>query len=222
MDSRGAPGEGPTGEIGGGLFFVHLFRIHLGIRKAGKRKMIHVVAVGEVGADLLQKLGARLYQIFGVGCELGPDMSLPVSMRGKGGKSGVDGIELLEKVHSTRHLPRSKDITIYITTKALKSVKLPTGVQEQPQSLSLPEKGCGLVSLSGLTSGKAGGNAAAQLTARASRLAVHEVGHLLGLRHCVEAKCAMYPPWTPAFAASETVQLCAFCQDKCEQKLEET
>ena len=178
--------------------------------------MIRVIAVGDVEASLLQKVCSKLYQVFGVGCEAGPALPMPASRRGRSAKAGLDAAAFLEQAHSGRNALQKKDIVLYVTTKALSPIELPTGISEQPSSLSLPDKRCGVVSLDKLPQA----STPERLVQRASKLAVHEVGHLLGLRHCVEAKCTMYPPWTPAFTASEAIQLCAFCQDRCERRLE--
>ncbi len=50
------------------------------------------------------------------------------------------------------------------------------------------------------------------------RHALHQLGHLWELHHCLDPRCSMYPPWTPSFATGEPT-FCAFCRDKSEQKL---
>ena len=50
------------------------------------------------------------------------------------------------------------------------------------------------------------------------RNALHQLGHLWELHHCLDPRCSMYPPWTPSFPQGDTT-FCAFCRDKSEAKI---
>ena len=52
----------------------------------------------------------------------------------------------------------------------------------------------------------------------AARHALHQLGHLWELHHCLDPRCSMYPPWTPSFPTGEPI-FCTFCRDKSEQKI---
>ena len=51
-----------------------------------------------------------------------------------------------------------------------------------------------------------------------ARHALHQIGHLWDLHHCLDPRCAMYPSWTPSFATGEAL-FCPFCREKSEQKI---
>ena len=52
------------------------------------------------------------------------------------------------------------------------------------------------------------------LAERASKEAVHEVGHMLGLRHCSNEKCVMSFSNTIADVDRKSIELCEFCRSK--------
>jgi len=51
-----------------------------------------------------------------------------------------------------------------------------------------------------------------------ARHAMHQLGHTWELHHCLDPRCAMYPPWTLNYDAGDTF-FDTFCRDKSEQKI---
>jgi predicted Zn-dependent protease len=47
---------------------------------------------------------------------------------------------------------------------------------------------------------------------------MHQLGHTWELHHCLDPRCAMYPPWTLNFEGGDTF-FDTFCRDKSEQKI---
>ena len=52
-----------------------------------------------------------------------------------------------------------------------------------------------------------------------ARHAMHQLGHTWELHHCLDPRCAMYPPWTLNYDAPATRSFDTFCRDKSEQKI---
>ena len=51
-----------------------------------------------------------------------------------------------------------------------------------------------------------------------ARHALQLLGHTWDLHHCLDPRCAMYPPWTPSYPAGDA-PFCTFCRDKSEQRI---
>ena len=54
---------------------------------------------------------------------------------------------------------------------------------------------------------------------RLAREAIHFLGHLWGLHHCPDARCAMHPSWSQALSPTPDADLCTFCREKSERKV---
>lgn len=165
--------------------------------------MIRVVTLDEFDDKVLEKLCKTLYAAFGVGSEHSGSLRAPEGMG-----EPFEAEKLLSEIGSIRAFKDDK--LLYLTTRKLKERALPTG--------DAPTQGCAwygkeraLVSTHGFQGGEA--------TLKAiSRHALHQLGHLWELHHCLDPRCAMYPPWTPSFPQGEAT-FCTFCRDKSEQKI---
>ena len=165
--------------------------------------MIRVVTLDEFDAKLLEQLCKTLYAAFGVGSEHAGSMRAPAGMT-----EPFDGEKLLSTINAVRAFRDDK--LLYLTSRKLKDRALPTG--------AAPTQGCAsygkervLVSTHGMKNDET-------LLKTVGRLALHQLGHLWELHHCLDPRCAMYPPWTPSSLQGEAT-FCTFCRDKSEHKI---
>ena len=165
--------------------------------------MIRVVTLEPFDSKQLERFCKALYTAFGVGCEHAGDMPLP------GGQSEpFDAQALLQALPSPRAY--ADDKILYLTSRKLKPRSLVSG--DVPSSGFSNQNGPrALVSSAGVKDPEAG----LKLIARH---AMHQLGHTWELHHCLDPRCAMYPPWTLNYDAGDTF-FDTFCRDKSEQKI---
>ncbi|HZH04770.1 MAG TPA: hypothetical protein VEY30_13370 [Myxococcaceae bacterium] len=165
--------------------------------------MIRIVALEEFDPKELAKFRDGLYTAFGVGCEYSGTVAVP-----SGFSEPYDAPRLLPALPKVPAYQDDK--TLYLTAKKLKERELPTG-KAPTQGYALFGKDRALLSLAG-TPGLGEGLKVV------SRYAMHQLGRLWELHHCLDPRCAMYPPWTPSFAAGEA-SFDNFCRERSEQKI---
>ena len=165
--------------------------------------MIRVATLDEFDPKLLAKFCATLYQAFGVGCEHSGLVRYP-----EGLSEPFESQKLLEMAPAVRAYQDDK--VLYLSSRKLKERTLATGTaptagfalygRDRALVTSYPKKN--------LEEG----------SKLVSRNALHQVGHLWELHHCLDPRCSMYPPWTPSFANGDAT-FCPFCREKSEQKI---
>ncbi len=165
--------------------------------------MIRVVTLDSFEDKPLAKLCQTLYAAFAVGCEHSAELKTPAGM-----SAPLDAQKLLDTVDSVRAYPDDK--LLYLTSRKLKERTLPSGTAP---TFGFAVYGMDKAIVS--TDGTKGLEDGLKLIARHS---LHQLGHCWELHHCLDPRCAMYPPWTPSFAAGEST-FCTFCRDKSEQKI---
>ncbi|MFZ5468783.1 MAG: hypothetical protein ACOZIN_05035 [Myxococcota bacterium] len=166
--------------------------------------MIRVVTLDSYDEKQLGKLCQVLYTAFGVGTEHSGQLSVP------GGHSEpYDAHRLLEDAPAVRAY--ADDKVLYLTAKKLKERPLPSGTAPT-YGVARYSKDKALVSTAGVKSLEEAG---LKLVARH---AMHQLGHLWELHHCLDPRCAMYPQWTPSFVQGDAA-FCVFCREKSEQKI---
>jgi archaemetzincin len=165
--------------------------------------MIRIITLEPIEDPYLARLTKVLYTAFAVGCEHSGHVTVPA-----GFTEPYDGNQLLDALPSVRSY--ADDKLLYITTKKIKDRQLPSG--------TAPTAGCSrygkqraLVTTSIVKDLETG-------MKTVQRNALHQIGHLWELHHCLDPRCAMYPPWTPSFLQGDAM-FCAFCRDKSEQKI---
>lgn len=169
--------------------------------------MIRVVTLEDMAPAQLAKLCAFLYQAYGIGCEPTDRGVIPrLPARGP-----IDAQAFLAAAGCAGAL--SDDKIVFVTERPLAARDLPSG-KVPTQSLSLATAGRAIVTAHGLDQSDP-----ERFARRLAKLAVHEVGRLWGLHHCLDVRCALYPPWSPPFTAAEQPQLCAFCREKSDEKI---
>lgn len=167
--------------------------------------MIRLVTLDSFDEELVSALTRLLYQAYGVGCEHAGEVEIPKeAIKGK----ELDATVLLAKAEAV--VTYADDKVLYLTSRPFAPRELPSGKAPTP---GLAEFGRtrAVVSTHGLPKGD-------DLLKRLGKQAIHDVGHLWELHHCLDARCAMYPPWTPAFQTGEPI-LCTFCREKSERKI---
>lgn len=165
--------------------------------------MIRLVTFDSYDEKQLAALCRMLYTAFGVGAEHSAQLEIP-----EGHREPFEANRLLEEAPLVRAY--ADDKVLYLTTRRLAERNLPSG--------RAPTDGCAryakdraLVTTAAIKDLEAG----LKLVGRHS---MHQLGHLWELHHCLDPRCAMYPPWTPSFAQGEP-SFCTFCREKSEQKI---
>jgi len=161
--------------------------------------MIRIACFEKYEPKFLNALRRHLFTSFGIGCELAGQVTWPSETEASQGP--VDGYWLLAQAPHVDCFPM--DRILYLTQRKLKNRKLLTG--ELPTlGLSQPQKMRALLSLPPPEKLET-------LQKQIFRLAIAELGHCFGLHHCLDPRCAMYPPWTlPQVNAEAT--FCSFCR----------
>lgn len=176
--------------------------------------MIRVATLEEMDPADMAFLKRSLYRAFGLGTELAGERPLPPQARGKDGT--VDALLLLREVSPVRAF--ADDWVLYVTSAPL---SLPPGPLGEPPCYGFAdvEKDWAVVSTARLSQRGSSETSVEAFQRRLAREAVHAVGHLWNLHHCVDARCAMHPSWSPALPASPEMDLCTFCREKSERKI---
>jgi len=162
--------------------------------------MIRIACFEKYEPPFLLALRRHLFTSFGIGCELTGQVAWP-SGGAEPAEGPVDGYWLLSSAPKVDGLPA--DCTLYLTRRKLRERKLLTG--ELPSlGLSQPRKRRALLSLHPH-------EALEPAQKQIFRLALAELGHCFGLYHCLDPRCAMYPPWTLPQGNAEAA-FCSFCR----------
>jgi archaemetzincin len=166
--------------------------------------LIRVVTLDEFEPKPLAKLTQMLYQAFGVGCEHAGLGQIPAGM-----SEPFDADALLDGASKIRAYQDDK--VLYITKRKLKDRTLPTG---NAPTLGVARYGRdrALISLLPQKDLEEGN------VKWAARNALHHIGHLWELHHCLDPRCSMYPTWTPSYVNGDAI-FCPFCRDKSDQKI---
>jgi archaemetzincin len=165
--------------------------------------MIRIVSLEEHDPKHVEKFCKVLYQAFGVGTEYSGTVRVP-----DGFTEPYEAQRLLDALPTVRAFKDDK--ILYLTTRKLKERQLPSGVAPT-HGMAKYKAERALVSMAGLKDLE-------QSLKPVSRHSLHQLGHLWELHHCLDPRCAMYPPWTPSFPQGEA-SFCSFCRDKSEQKI---
>ena len=165
--------------------------------------MIRLVTLQPYDEKQIERLSKQLYTAFGVGCEHSGEFEPPA-----GFSEPFDAEALLEQAPYVRAY--ADDKLLYLTAAKLKERELPSG-KAPTQGFSRYGKDKALVSSSMVRDFEQG-------LKTVGRHAMHHLGHLWELHHCLDPRCAMYPPWTPSYNGAEPT-FCPFCREKSEQRI---
>jgi predicted Zn-dependent protease len=175
--------------------------------------VIRVVTLAKVDLADVTALTKALYRAFGVGTEHTADRD-PPSVGGPKGR--VDAPALLAAAPSVRAL--ADDKVLYLTDAPLAIKPGPLG---EPPCWGFADYGgrSAVVTLARLPARGVTESSIEAWNRRIARESIHFLGHLWGLHHCVDARCAMHPSWSPALAATPDADLCTFCREKSEERV---
>lgn len=165
--------------------------------------MIRVVTLDEFDEKQLKKLTQALYQAFGVGTEHSGQHAVP-----SGVSEPFDAQKLIEGMPKVSLFQDDK--VLFLTLRKLAERDLPTG-KAPTHGFALQGLDKAIVSMFPKKNLEDGFKFAL-------RHALHQVGHLWDLHHCLDPRCSMYPPWTPSFQTAEAI-FCTFCREKSEAKI---
>ncbi|MHB1844135.1 MAG: archaemetzincin [Deltaproteobacteria bacterium] len=175
--------------------------------------MIHVVTLEPFPAEEVQAVCRALFNAYGVGSELAGGLELPEDARVG---DALDAVKLLAEV---------EQVKTFADDKVLYLVQQPLAPRESPVG-PLPTHGFSrygadraVASAGILPLPKGAADPEQARTIALAKLAIHQVGHLWDLHHCLDARCAMAPPWGVAWIKGGQPELCAFCRAKSERRM---
>jgi predicted Zn-dependent protease len=165
--------------------------------------VIRVITLDSYDDKHLAKLCKVLYTAFGVGCEHAKELKVPA-----GFDEPLEAFKMLEAADGVRAY--ADDKLLYLTPKKLKDRTLPSG--------NAPTHGCAVYGKERALITTAGVKDMEEQMKLVARHALHQLGHLWELHHCLDPRCSMYPPWTPSFPLGDSI-FCTYCREKSEQKI---
>ena len=168
--------------------------------------MIRIVTLDEYEPAVLKQLNKVLYTAFGVGSEHSGMVTVP-----HGQQEPYDAQKLLEALPKVNAF--TDDKVLFLTTRKLAPRKLASG--------EAPTTGWARYNHQRAVVSSAQVKNLTENVKTLARYAMQEVGHAFGLHHCLDPRCAMYPPWTPSYAQGDSI-FCVFCREQSEQKIRMT
>lgn len=176
--------------------------------------MIRVVTLDTVDPTDMAALTRTLYQAFGLGTEYAGEKPVPTEAEGKDGR--LDAVTLLREVEPVRTF--ADDKVLYIAGSPL---SLPPGPLGEPPCWGFADYGKerAVITTAKLPARGVTEASIETFRRRLAREAIHAIGHLWDLHHCVDARCAMHPSWSQSLAANPDSDLCTFCREKSERKI---
>jgi predicted Zn-dependent protease len=172
--------------------------------------MINVVTLEEHEPELVQSVCRALFTAYGVGAEHTAKLSIPETAVVEG---GLDAELVVQKAESLKIF--GDDKVLYLVKRPFRPRTSPVGPVPTHGFADYGKERAALSSalvFQGVTTPEAQG-------ARIAKLAVHTVGHLFDLHHCVDNRCAMAVPWGQLFIQGQSVELCNFCREKSERSM---
>ena len=151
--------------------------------------MIRVVTLSEFEDDTLTLVIKRLQSTYGVGVEIGRRTSRPTEAYDPA-EDAYDAVKTLTEAEDVRAF--GDDKILFLTDRPL---SLPVGpMGKGPIDGFADYDGVKAVATS------AGVPKGMELPDALAKRAARHVGHLFGLHHCHDARCAMLPGWAEGFA----------------------
>jgi archaemetzincin len=173
--------------------------------------MIRLVTISDLPDLVVTAVCRRLFTTFGVGAE-------PTERRAPPPGEILDAARFLQTQRPASAF--ADDQTLFLTDAP---VSLPSGpLGAAPTGgYADPATGLAVVTTDGLKLPPAGAGeedeqAWLAYADRVARRAVHQIGFLWGLHRCVDARCAMSPPWV----GDPPPALCDFCRDRTDTRVQ--
>ncbi len=175
--------------------------------------MIRVVTLSEFEQETLDLVLKKLQNAYGVGSEIGRRATMP-SEAYDPAADAYDAVKTLAEAEDVRAF--GDDKILFLTDRPL---TLPVGPMGAGPVDGFADDG-GLKAIA--TTAGLGGSKTLPLPEGLAKRAARQVGHLFGLHHCYDARCAMLPGWAEGFAQYPEVTLCPFCRDKSERRIQQS
>lgn len=166
--------------------------------------MIRVVTLCDFEQETLALVLRRLQAVYGVGAEVGRRTSMPREAYDPA-SDAYDAIKTLAEAEDVRSF--GEDKILFLTDRPL---SLPIGPMGKGPVDGFADYG-GLKAVA-TTDGL--GEQSLPVAEGLAKRAARQAGHLFGLHHCHDAKCAMLPGWAEGFVQHPDTVLCPFCRDK--------
>ncbi|HEX9291504.1 MAG TPA: peptidase M54 [Anaeromyxobacteraceae bacterium] len=167
-----------------------------------------VLALGPVPRELLGAVGSALTQVYGPPVALGSPQQRPAYAFNKD-RNQYHSTAILRRLAQLRGVGHEEEAPVL----GLTDVDL--FIPDAPFVFGEADRDArtAVVSLSRLAHGPDGKPADPErLKRRAQVESVHELGHLLGLSHCQDARCAMFLSHKPSDSDRKGPGLCATCR----------
>jgi archaemetzincin len=165
-----------------------------------------VVALGPIPRPLLADIGSALTQVYGPPATLGPAQQRPTYAFNKD-RNQYHSTAILRRLAQLRGGPATGPV-LGVTDVDIFIPDAPFVFGEADR-----DSRSAVVSLSRLAHGPDGRLADQErLKRRAQVESVHEIGHLLGLSHCQDARCAMFLSHKPSDSDRKGLGLCGTCR----------
>jgi predicted Zn-dependent protease len=175
--------------------------------------VIRIVTLAKLDPADVTALTKTLYRAFGVGTEHAGDMAPPAV---DGPRGRADAAALVAAAPRIRTL--ADDKVLYLTDAPLSTAPGPLG--DPPcHGFSEYDGRSAVVTLAKLPARGVTESSVEAWRRRLAREAIHFLGHLWGLHHCPDARCAMHPSWSQALSPNPDADLCTFCREKSEERI---
>lgn len=174
--------------------------------------MIRVVSLAKIDSADVTALVKALYRAFGVGTQHEGERD-PPALASKG---RVDAVALVADAPPVRAF--ADDKVLFLTDAPLSAAEGPLG---EPPAYGFSEYDgrSAVVTLARLPARGFSESSVEAWRRRLARESIHFVGHLWGLHHCCDARCAMHPSWSQALSPTPDADLCTFCREKSEERI---
>jgi len=173
--------------------------------------VIRVVTLSEFEDETLALVLKSLQNAYGVGAEIGRRTSMPQEAY-VAASDAYDAQKTVAEAEDVRAF--GDDKILFLTDRPL---LLPVGPMGPGPIDGYADYG-GQKAVA--TSAGLGGKSLPVPEGLAKR-ATRQAGHLFGLHHCHDAKCAMVPGWTEGFVQHPETALCPFCREKSERRIQQ-
>lgn len=178
---------------------------HAEVRALPPPERFLIVPVGPLPRGLLAGIAGALQAVYGPASDGGPPQARPEYAFNKDRRQ-FHSTAVLRRLEALR--PRGRDVAV------LGVVDVDLFVPDQPFVLGESDREAhgALVSIFRLKGGDGPPVDSVRLLHRARVEAVHAVGHLVGLSHCGEPRCAMFLSQDPADSDRKEEGLCPACR----------